>query len=129
MLKLVRNYNIDHGVRMPSGSVGNRSVSVKLLGVDNAEFRLCHKLTMRHVTSDVGRDVGRWKGRRTLPVCQVLEHSGKDNHPGSLYRRESLAKSRARPLRLGSENSWTRPGWDMSKRNATVFMAQLYRSK
>ncbi|KAF0305880.1 Transposable element P transposase [Amphibalanus amphitrite] len=52
MLKLLRNHIMDEGVRLRSGAVLNKSMFVKLLGVDNAEFRLCHKLTMRHVTAE-----------------------------------------------------------------------------
>ena len=50
MLKLLRNHIMDDGLRLPSGTVVDSSVFVKLLSVDNAEFRLSHKLTMRHVT-------------------------------------------------------------------------------
>ena len=50
MLKLLRNHVMDGGVRLPSGAVLDKTIYLKLLGVDNGEFRLCHKLTMRHVT-------------------------------------------------------------------------------
>lgn len=50
MVKLLRNHIMDDGLRLPSGAVIDGSVFTKLLAADNAEFRLCHKLTVAHIT-------------------------------------------------------------------------------
>ncbi|KAF0297725.1 Transposable element P transposase [Amphibalanus amphitrite] len=49
LLKLLRNHIVDEGLRLPSGTVINKDVFLKLLAADSGEFRLAHKLELKHV--------------------------------------------------------------------------------
>ena len=49
LVKLLRNHIMDEGLKLPSGKVINGDVFQKLLAVDSGEFRLAHKLDLRHL--------------------------------------------------------------------------------
>lgn len=49
LIKLLRNHLLDNGIKLPDGTVLDKSLLEKLLKVQDSEFRLTHKLSHKHV--------------------------------------------------------------------------------
>ncbi|KAF0310104.1 hypothetical protein FJT64_018853 [Amphibalanus amphitrite] len=72
LLKLLRNHIVDEGLRLPSGTVINKDVFLKLLAADSGEFRLAHKLELKPVQlakTTAAKKVLQWQ-----EFCRVKGH-------------------------------------------------------
>lgn len=50
LLKLLRNHLLDHGIKLASGKIIEKSIFENLLEVDSGELKICPKLTWAHIS-------------------------------------------------------------------------------